>query len=70
MTHPAFRQIIDLGPAVIPLMLRELSRVPSLGVWALPAITGADPVPPSDRGHLAAMTEAWLRRARENGYIS
>jgi hypothetical protein len=66
--HPAFQEIIALGPAVVPLMLRDLEERPRLWVWALPRITGADPVPPSDRGNIAKMSAAWLRWGREQGY--
>jgi hypothetical protein len=48
--HPAFREIIRLGEAVVPLMLRDLEERPRLWVWALPEITGADPVPPGEGG--------------------
>jgi hypothetical protein len=59
--HPAFQEIISLGEAVIPFMLRDLEERPRLWVWALPRITGADPVPAADRGKIARMSEAWLR---------
>jgi len=67
VTHPAYQEILRLGPAVIPLMLRDLEQRPRLWVWALPDLTGADPVPPSDRGNIAKMSEAWLRWAKANG---
>jgi hypothetical protein len=66
--HPAFQEIISMGPAVVPLMLRDLEARPRLWVWALPAITGADPVPVADRGKIARMSEAWLRWGKANGY--
>ena len=66
--HPAFQEIIGLGEAVVPLMLRDLEERPRLWVWALPEITGADPVPASDRGKIRKMSEAWLRWGKENGY--
>jgi hypothetical protein len=65
--HPAFREVVALGDAVVPLLLRELQNDPNLWVWALPEITGADPVPPEDRGNISKMTEAWLRWAKEKG---
>jgi hypothetical protein len=68
IAHPAFQEIIALGQAVVPLMLRDLEQRPGLWVWALPGIIGADPVPPADRGNIARMSEAWLRWGRENGY--
>jgi hypothetical protein len=49
-------------------MLRDLEDGPRPWVWALPEITGADPVQPGDGGKIAKMTEAWLRWGREHGY--
>ena len=68
VSHPAFREIVSLGEAVVPLMLRDLAERPRLWVWALPEITGADPVAPGDGGKIAKMSEAWLRWGREHGY--
>jgi hypothetical protein len=68
VTHPAFREIVSLGDAVVPLMLRDLAERPRLWVWALPEITGAEPVPPEDAGNITRMSEAWLRWGREKGY--
>jgi hypothetical protein len=67
-SHPAFQEIIRLGPAVVPLMLRDLEERPRLWVWALPEITGADPVVESERGNIRKMSEAWLHWGREHGY--
>ncbi len=61
--HPAYQQIIGMGPAAVPLLLAELQRQPDHWFWALKAITGEDPVPPADRGKLPKMAEAWLRWA-------
>jgi hypothetical protein len=66
--HPAFQEIISMGEAVVPLMFRDLEERPRLWVWALPKITGADPVPESDRGDIAKMSAAWLRWGKEQGY--
>jgi hypothetical protein len=66
--HPAFREIIRLGKGVVPLMLRDLEERPRLWVWALPEITGADPVPPNEAGDIAKMSAAWLHWGRANGY--
>lgn len=68
INHPAFREIVRMGQAVVPFLLRDLEIKPRLWVWALPEITKADPVPASDRGNIAKMGEAWLRWARANGY--
>src|SRR5262245_45694819 len=63
--HPAYRAIIALGPAVVPLLLRELEQRPNHWFAALKSLTGADPVPPSDRGRIDAMTEAWITWGKE-----
>jgi hypothetical protein len=66
--HPAYQEMIDLGPAVVPLLLRELERAPDHWFRALHALTGADPVPEASRGKVREMAEAWIRWGRENGY--
>lgn len=65
---PSYQQIIGLGPAVVPLLLRELERDPDHWFWALKAITGADPVPIESRGKLHEMARRWLDWGRQQGY--
>jgi len=64
--HPAYQQIIGMGEKAIPLIVRELETKPNHWFWALKAITGEDPVPPSQRGNIRQMTQFWLNWAREN----
>lgn len=66
--HPAFVEIVNMGPEIIPLLLRELEH--RTGHWhrALRRITGVDPVPPDDRGNISKSAEAWLRWGKEHGY--
>jgi hypothetical protein len=68
VAHPAFREIVGMGPPAIPLLLRELEN--RTGHWhrALRQITGADPVPLADRGNIDKAAEAWLRWGKEQGY--
>lgn len=66
--HPAYQQIIGMGSAVVPLLLRELEREPDHWFRALHALTGANPVPPESRGNIREMAAAWLRWGREQGY--
>ena len=49
-------------------MLRDLEERPRLWVWALPTITGANPVQPADAGNITKMSDSWLAWARERGY--
>jgi hypothetical protein len=66
----AFQEILQMGASVVPFMIQDLRERPRLWVWALPDLTGVNPVPPSDGGNIGKMTEAWLRWANENGYKS
>lgn len=66
--HPAYREIISLGPEVVPLLLRDLEENHAHWFCALREITGANPVPESAAGKIPQMAEAWLRWARDNGY--
>ncbi len=68
VAHPAFQEIVGMGSAVIPLVLRQLEN--RTGHWhrALRRITGADPVPATDRGNIDKAAEAWLRWGKEQGY--
>jgi hypothetical protein len=56
-----------LGPAVVPLLLRDMEQNHTHWFCALREITGANPVSPS-AGDIPQMVEAWLRWARDNGY--
>jgi hypothetical protein len=67
--HPAYQEIIQMGPAVVPLILADLARQPDHWFSALKAITGANPsINPADRGRIDKLAEAWLRWGKENGY--
>ncbi len=67
--HPKYQSIIGMGPAVLPIIFRELQRRPDHWFWALTAITEANPVKQEDAGNLRKMTEAWLNWARGNSYL-
>jgi hypothetical protein len=62
--HPAYQQIIGMGPVVVPLLLKELSQRPDHWFWALHAITKENPVDPEDAGDLLKMSEAWIEWGR------
>ncbi|MGA2404855.1 MAG: hypothetical protein ABSG91_24655 [Syntrophobacteraceae bacterium] len=70
--HPAYQQIIGMGPIAVPLIMEELQIAPSHWFWALKSITGHNPVLPSHRGSLKAMAGdwlAWYRRCEERGEL-
>jgi len=65
--HPAYQRIIGLGPAAVPLLLRELRDRPEHWFWALNAITGEDPAVATTRFEDAV--HAWLDWGRSRGYL-
>jgi hypothetical protein len=67
-SHPAYVEIIGLGPPVVPFLLRDMAENETHWFTALHHITGADPVPEADAGNIPRMKEAWLGWARANGY--
>lgn len=61
--HAAYQEIIGMGQAVVPHLLRDLAVNRRHWFSALAVITGADPVPAADAGNIPRITEAWLRWA-------
>jgi hypothetical protein len=57
---PNYQQIIKMGPAVVPSLLREMAERPDHWSVALEKITGENPVPPEAAGKLKAIARAWL----------
>jgi hypothetical protein len=67
--HPAYRAVMALGPAAAPLILAELAAAPEPWFGALRELTGADPVPPADRGRPRVAAEHWLAWGRARGMV-
>jgi hypothetical protein len=67
--HPKYQRIIGMGPAVLPLLFRELQKNPDHWFWALQAITNEDPTQPEDLGNVPKMAASWLKWAEEKGYV-
>ena len=68
--HPAHQEIIGMGPAAIPLLLRELQERGGHWFAALRALTGENPVPREFAGRIPKITALWLEWGREKAYIS
>lgn len=69
ITHPAYQEIIRMGDAVVPLILRDLEREPKHWGPALRAITGAQPVPSEHAGRVREIAKDWLHWAKNHGYV-
>ena len=67
--HPAHQEILDMGAAAVPLILKRLKDQGGHWFSTLRTITAADPVAAEDRGNVSAMTEAWLEWGNRNGYV-
>ena len=65
--HPAYQQIVGMGPSVLSFILKELERQTDHWFWALQAITQENPVLAEHRGNVAEMTRDWLEWARARG---
>ena len=67
--HPAYQQIVGMGPSALPLILRELKNKPGHWFWALRAISQDDPVLPDHQGVIEKMAQDWLNWARKKGFL-
>lgn len=67
--HPAYQQIIGMGPGALPLIMQELRKSPEHWFWALWAISGENPVPPEHTGKVELMAKDWLEFGRARGWI-
>jgi type I restriction enzyme S subunit len=67
--HPAYRAIIDMGPAALPYIFRELASRPAHWYNALKTIAGESPVQPNERSNPKRVREAWLQWGRAKKLI-
>lgn len=67
--HPAHREIIGMGPDVVPLILKRMEAQGGHWFMALSELTGAHPVPREDWGRIRNMQAHWLKWGREQGLI-
>jgi type I restriction enzyme M protein len=65
--HPAYQQIIGMGEAAVPLILREMRDRPAHWFLALRKIATSPPV--TEGADMKRATEAWLRWGQQRGYI-
>ena len=65
LNHPAYQQIIKLGPSVVPLIIEELRQGKGHWFYALSRLTGYVPAQ-EHRGNMGKMQAAWLQWAEEH----
>ena len=66
--HPAHQEIVSMGARAVPLILERMRLQGGHWFHTLHEITNANPVQPSDRGRVEAMTASWLEWGERNGY--
>ena len=69
IAHPAYREIVRMGEAAIPMILRELERTRAQWFQALFEITGETPFALEDHGNVEAMASAWVEWGRRQGRL-
>lgn len=57
--HPTHQAVVALGPAVVPLLLRDVERRHNHWFMALTAITKENPIRPEHAGFIPKMVEDW-----------
>ncbi len=68
-SHPDYLEIIKLGGAAVPLILKKMQVDPQHLFYALLKITGENPVPAVHIGKFDKMTNDWLDWGRQKGYL-
>ena len=68
--HPIYQEIIGMGKAVIPLILKDLSQNPLYWLTALRQITQENPVPSEHKGKVKQMAEDWQNWGKQQGYLA
>ncbi|WP_324752101.1 hypothetical protein [Roseovarius sp. Pro17] len=58
--NQAFRDIVDMGDVILPLIISELRKRPDFLIVAMALITGQNPAKPSQLGDIKAMSQAWI----------
>ena len=68
LEHPAYLEILEMGPPAVPLILRDFEQRGWHWHAALHQLTEARPYPPGTRGR-ERMRQAWLAWGREAGLL-
>lgn len=66
--HPSYQRVIGMGPAALPLILKDLQREPHHWFWALNAIVGYDAADQADT--LKSAADAWIAWGRRHELLT
>lgn len=59
--HPAYQQVIGMGPKVVPFLIQDQLENGTHWFWALQSITGENPIQENHRGNIEKMANDWNR---------
>lgn len=65
--HPAWQQILSLGPEVVPEILRRIEREPDHWHTGLVQLTGENPIPVGERITVSQGCARWVEWGRKRG---
>jgi hypothetical protein len=65
----SYQQIIGMGSAVVPLILKDLKNATDHWYWALGSITKENPAQDAPDGDIAAICQAWLDWGKRRGIV-
>ncbi len=72
--HPAYLQVISIGPVIIPLILKELRTRGGHWYYGLEALANAldkpNPGLGDGTGNIAKLKAAWLEWGKNEGYLA
>ncbi len=68
--HPAWEQILSLGPEVVPEILRRIEHQPDHWHAALVKLTGENPIPVGEKITISQVCARWVSWGRERGLWS
>ena len=69
LKHKAFREIVNMGSDVVPLIFDEIQNNPSFLFVALNEITGDNPIKKQNSGKIRRMIEDWIEWGKKKEYI-
>jgi len=69
VNHPAYKRILRMGNAAVPLILEELQRRPGHWFHALITLADDNPVPPDFNGTVEDAAALWIAWGQDNNLI-
>jgi hypothetical protein len=64
-----YKRIIDMGPKVVPAILRHIDKYPDHFSYALLQLTGENPIVPDDCGRILNQCKTWVQWGKDKDLI-